>query len=501
MKTIDIFILIATAAYSYLFYMQSPGLNFLLFSMLIVLLFFLTDKSLVARAAWLPVATGTVLSGFCVFWWGTTLPLLANVCSLFMLAGLSFNPESSLLVAAFNTFISTMTSIPRIFSGSVRATQPNTGNTSTFSKVLLFIVPAIVTLIFVFVYRAANPIFEKFTDKISFDFISFNWCLFTLFGFFFVFGLFKQYAIRKVNEADSQSPDTLQTITPEQHLLSDFGKHLSVPNELLTGIILFVMLNLVLLCVNGLDVFYMWVAARLPEGITLAEYLHDGADTLIFSIIMAIAVILFVFRGYLNFFENNKWPKILAYTWIAQNVLLVITTANRNWWIIESTGLTRKRIGVYVYLLLCLVGLATTFIKVMQRKSNWFLFRKNAWVFYAVFIISCFVNWDELIVNYNCKHFKELELGYIDRSYQAGLSHTCLASLFKYYLAEKKAPNPSTQVFTQQVVVSMYASYEVLKEREAKTRWQSYCISKKQTLDEVNATIKNNPELKTPDVY
>ena len=492
MKTTDIFILIATAAYSFLFYKQSPGLNFLLFNLLIVSLFLSTNKTLVRRTSWFAAATGAILSAFCIFWWGTTLPVLANICSLFMLAGLSFNPHSSLLVAAFNTFISTATSIPRFFQGSIKISQPETGGTSTFTKLLLFIVPAIVTLLFVFVYRAANPIFEKFTDQLNLDFISFNWCLFTLFGFFLVFGLFKQYVINKVNNADSQSPDNLPTITLEQHLQSDIGIQLSVPNEVLTGIILFIMLNLVLLCVNGLDVFYMWIVVRLPDGITVAQYLHDGTDTLILSIIMAIAVILFVFRGYLNFFENNKWLKALAYTWIAQNILLVITTANRNWWIIESSGLTRRRIGVYVYLLLCIVGLTTTFIKVAQRKSNWFLFRKNAWVFYSVFIISCFINWDELIVNYNCQNFKALQLGYIDRGYQAELSHTCLATLFKYYVAEKKEANPAKQVFTPDMVISMYASYERLKAHQAKAGWQSYCISRQQNLNAINKMMANN---------
>ena len=342
------------------------------------------------------------------------------------------------------------------------------------------------------IYRTANPIFAKLIDQINFNFISIDWCIFTVFGFFLLFGLFKQYVIRNVNDADIQSPDNLQTITLDQHLLTDLGKTLSVPNELLTGIILFCMLNVVLLCVNGIDVFYMWIANRLPAGITIAEYLHDGTDTLIISIIMAIAVILFVFRGFLNFFERNKWLKALAYLWITQNAILVITTANRNWWIIESSGLTRRRIGVYVYLLLCLVGLTTAFIKVMERKSNWFLFRKNAWVFYAVFIISCFINWDELIVNYNCKNFKELELGYIDRGYQAQLSHTSLATLFEYYAAERKEPVHHIQVFTPQVVSSMYASYERLKAHQAQAGWQSYCISRQQNLDAINNMMANN---------
>jgi hypothetical protein len=169
---------------------------------------------------------------------------------------------------------------------------------------------------------------------------------------------------------------------------------------------------------------------------------------------------------------------------------MVITTANRNWWIIESSGLTRRRIGVYVYLLLCLIGLATTYLKVMQKKSNWFLFRKNAWAFYGVFIISCFINWDEVIVNYNCKNYKSLELDYIDRTYQAQLSHTCLATLFNYYADEKRETNPAKQVFTPQVISAMYSSLESLEEHDKKAGWQSFCISRHQNLRAIHQMIQ-----------
>ena len=491
MKTNDIYILIATAAYSYLFYEQSAGINYLVFNVLLVLLLFAKDTNLVAKPAWLAIAGGSLISSFFVFWWGTTLPWVTNLCSLFALAGVSFNAESSLLVAALNTFISVNTSVPRFFTSSARMTKPETGGTSAFNRILLIVIPVFITLIFVFVYRAANPIFEKFTDKISLDFISFNWCVFTLVGFFMMYGFFKFFIIQKLNDADSLAGDNLPFLTLEQHEQTDLGKKLTVQNEVFTGVVLFVLLNLVLLCVNGLDVFYMWVVNRLPAGITIAEYLHDGADTLILSIIMAIAVILFVFRGYLNFFRSNYLLKVLAYAWIAQNALIVITTANRNWWIIESTGLTRRRIGVYAYLLLCLIGLTTTFIKVMGKKSNWFLFRKNAWVFYTVFIVACFINWDELIVNYNYKHYKTLELGYIDRNYQAELSHTCLATLFADYADEKKDTNAHNPVFTKQVITSMYAGYEDLKKRAERPGWQSFCVSRYNNLSAINQMINN----------
>ncbi len=482
--------LIATAAYSYLFYYQSPGINFLLFAVLIIVLFFLKDRSLIYRPAWIAVAAGTILSAFFVFWWGTALPVLANACSLLALAGFSFDAESSFLFAVGNTIAAILIAIPRLFHSTVEEQQPEDKTPRILKKLLLLIAPVLVTLLFVAIYCNANPIFAKFVDQINLDFINFNWAIFTLSGFFIMFGLFNIYRF-KVNESDKNASDTLRLITAEEHVQSGSGSWLSAPNELLMGMVMFALLNLVLFTVNGLNVFYMWVNNRLPEGVSVAEFLHDGADTLILSIILAIAVLLFVFRGYLNFAENNRWLKMLAYTWIAQNALLVITTANTNWWIIQSSGLTRRRIGVYVYLALCIIGLTTTFIKVAKRKTNWFLFRKNAWAFYAVFIAGCFFNWDEIIVNYNCKNYKSLELAYIDRGYQTELSYTCLATLYKYYVAEKKEPAISKKIFTGPVINAMHSNYYYLQKEVAEHGWQSFCYGKYKNLHQIENMVKS----------
>jgi Domain of unknown function (DUF4173) len=488
MKKNDIFILIATAAYSYLFYNQSPGINFALLSALIVFLLYIKDRSLLKQPTWLAAALGTLLSSYFVFWWGTALPVLANICSLAILAGFSFDSQSSLLFAAGNTLVSVLVSIPRLFHSAAKQHPAEEAKPSILKKIMLLSIPVCIALVFVVIYSYANPIFAKFVDQINFDWISFDWIIFTTIGFFIMFGIFNIYMLR-VNDRDRNASDSLQPITGEEHVLTGSGKWLSADNELLTGAVLFALLNLVLLTVNSLDVYYMWVINRLPDGVTIASFLHDSTDTLIFSILLAIAVLLFVFRGYLNFIENNRWLKTLAYGWIAQNILLVITTANTNWWIIQSTGLTRRRIGVYVYLGLCIIGLITTFIKVALQKSNWFLFRKNAWAFYAVFITACFFNWDEIIVDYNCKNYKALELEYIDRGYQAELSHTCLASLFNYYHQEKSEGKDVHQVFTKPVVNAMYQNYRKLELEIKAEGWQSYCYSKHSNLQRAQRII------------
>ncbi len=485
MKKNDWFILLATASYTFLFYEQSAGFNFLLFNIVLVVLLLIRDKSLLAKPAWLAAATGSLLSAAFVFVYGTWLPIIANIISLLMLEGLSINAESSLLIAVVNSWYTILITLPfgikRVFTESE---QPN--ENSLLKKLPLLLIPLAISGIFFLLYREANPVFEKYTDEISLDFISFSWIVFTATGFILMAGFFYHHVIAWLYETDRVSPDNLKVITLEDHMHAN--QLFSFTNEMLSGIILFVLLNLLLLSVNILDV-YTCITQKLPEGVKLAQYLHDGTNTLILSICLAIAIILVVFRGYLNFFEKNRLLKALAFGWIIQNAVLIITTAQRNWWVIESSGLTRRRIGIYVYLTLCLIGLATTLVKVARKKSNWFLFRKNSWAFYGVLIACCFVDWDDFIVQYNCSHFKALDFGYIDRNYQADLGHTSLASLFEYYKQERKEAQTQNKIFNMVIVSNMFNRYDALKKETAEASWKSYCLSKTSNVKAIDEMI------------
>ncbi len=494
MKFIHFCILAGTVAFTGLFYFQSAGLNYLLFNLLLVGLTAAANRNLLSRPSWLLVAAASLFSSFYVFWFGTWLPLLANWCSLLVLAGLSFAPDASLLIAGFSGWMSMWLSavrgaIPQRILRPVTETGDASGKAHG-NRFPLVILALAITTVFFFLYRESNPLFEKLTDEIDLDFISVPWLLFTLLGFIWMYGFFVHRSSEKLLRLDSRASDDLPPISEEEHNRAHRFFTLPASTEIFGGTLLFALLNLLLLSVNGVDVFYLWIARKLPAGISVADYLHDGTETLILSIVLAILIILVVFRGYLHFAPGTKWLRSLCYIWIAQNLLMVLTNAQRNWWIIESSGLTRRRIGVYVYLLLCVIGLATTLFKVGQRRSNWFLFRKNAWAFYAVFLFSLPVNWDEWIVRFNLTHFKLLHLNYIDRGYQSELSYTSLGTLFQFYAQEVNGPPTDHMVFNETVVQSMYQQYTNLKQEVQYSDWRSYCYSKQHNLQIIQQLIQ-----------
>ena len=511
MKRNDIPIILSTAAFSYLFYLQSAGINYFLFNLLLIVLLLIRDSSLIYSKAFLTAAAGCIVSSFFMFWYDTTLPFVADMISMILLAGVSTDRESSFIIGCFYSMFSIASAIIFMLADAINglnSSEGNVGRANVFNKILLAIIPIVIFIVFFFIYRSGNPIFDLFASKINFDFISIGWCVFTLCGFIFMYGFFKQRVIAFFQKADHGTTDELAPISLEDHFKSGLGQTISISNLVYTGVLLLILLNLLLATVNGLDIYYLGILHATPPGITFSQYLHNGTNSLIASIILAVSVILFYFRGYLNFYVKNKWLKNLAYIWIAQNVILVVSTAYRNTVYISDYGLTHKRIGVYVYLFLCIAGLVTTFIKINQGKNNWFLFRKNAWIAYTLMIMACPFDWDSIITAFDISRFQTDKTMEIDQRYLADLGHTNMAVLFQYYIVDGKtlhaqvdttqagsslrSSSISTSAYDQEIKNMIWLEYWQLETRYAPHKWQSHCMSKSNNLHAVEKIISDN---------
>lgn len=429
MKKNDLLLLISVLLYSYLFYMQGAGLNFLVFSAALVALLLIRDSSIYKNKSWLAAAAGTLLSGACVMLYANGLSVTANIISLCALSAFSVKPKTSLIVSLLFSLYSIVGSIAHMIVDAVnrsiampgdKVPKPNSG------RWMLYVIPLLVVLLFFLLYKSSNPLFDHLTKKISFDFISFGWILFTITGFLLMYGFFHHKIIPSVSAADEAMPGTLaENFNSGKRLFN-----LSVDTEYKSAMLLLVALNALLLLVNLLDADFIFIDSTLPAGLTYSEFVHRGTGTLIFSILIAICIILFYFRGELNFYRNSRRLKMLAYAWVLQNAFMIFSTAYRNNLYIEVYSLTYRRIGVYVWLLLALIGLATTFVKICRLKSNWFLFRSNGWLFYAVLVIGCIVNWDVVIAGYNIRGAVEKHKA-LDKYYLLGLSDRTLPLLIR----------------------------------------------------------------------
>lgn len=501
MKRNDVPILVATAAWSLLFYRQSAGINYFLFDIVLIILLLVRDTSLLGRFSFIAAAAGCIVSSFFVFWYDTTLPYAANLISLVLLAGLSADPELSFIIAWVQSFFS-MCCVVIFMAADVMShiisPAPDSGQGRALKRITLAIIPVIIFIVFFLIYRESNPIFEQLASRINFDWLSMAWLSFTFGGFLLLYGFFKQRIAASIQRRDHDTPDHLTAMSEDQDAISHIA---SAGSLLYTGVLLLILLNGLLAVVNGLDVYYLGIADAIPAGITYSQFLHNGTNALIFSIILAIGIILFYFRGYLNFYAGNKWLKLLAYGWIGQNILLVLSTCYRNFSYIATYGLTHKRIGVYVYLILCITGLVTTFIKILQARNNWFLFRKNAWIMYALLIAASPVDWDTVIADFNISHFQADQKMEIDQRYMADLSHTNLAQLFRYYVVEKRSLNAvvdssmtesgrGSQSYNAEIQNMLWYNYLYLDRDYTRHDWQSTCHSKEENLDRIREMIR-----------
>jgi len=485
MKKTDWLLVLATAAYSYLFYEQTAGINFLLFTILMVVLSFVKSNALVKKdRKWQFTAFASLLTAINVVIINSGLAVLANVISLILLAGFSRLPQASLFVAAINSLYSLAASALFFTFNKAESNQKQQKTQALYfasfapHSIPVVMVPLFIFLIFLGLYSSANPAFGYLISLINFKFISWPRVWFTIAGFWLVFGFFRQLILTSLTQRDLITGDTLFRLRkPLVHAV----KYGGLKQEYQGSYFLLVILNILLLFFNLSDAFYLTIG-DLPADVPYSEYLHQGVYTLIFSILLAIGILLHVFRGNLNFFRQNKNLKILAYTWLLQNLLLVLLTLTKNSIYIQGTGLTYKRIGVYTYLLLTAIGLVTSFIKIFQVRNNWFLFRKNAWAFYLVLVLATCFNWDRLLTVYNLKYAQSPDLNYLNT-----LSETNLPEVYAHAISPHSMFNPEQQ---QEILTRCH----YFQKRLQTQAWQSWNYNDwriSQTLSALNAPMAN----------
>ncbi len=302
-------------------------------------------------------------------------------------------------------------------------------------KALRFlIIPLMIVAVFFLIYSFSNTVFKDVLNTVGialqhffarfFDWFNWERFGFLMLGLFVTGGLilkmksnyFSEKEFGKHNDLLRKKNDLKKWKASAMFdLLTLFmGRFangiMALRNENTVGIISLLMLNVLLLFINAIDIVYVWFGFSYSPSSNLTQYVHEGTGMLIFSIVLAMFVLLFFFRGNLNFYKKNKWLRFGAYSWIIQNAVLVISVLIRDYYYITHMGLAYKRIGVLVFLLMVLVGLITVFIKIHQRKTAYYLWRVNGWFAVVLLVAASCIHWDETIASYNLAHKSNIPL-------------------------------------------------------------------------------------------
>jgi hypothetical protein len=353
-----------------------------------------------------------------------------NVLSLlFVIAGamvaIAFltNPDFSQLADGLRTFVDLFLIGPlRITGDVVRMTNIralSTGLTHWF-------VPLIFGALFVMLFTAANPVIEKWIELLDLKYIISQIDLWRALLWVFVLSTawpFLHVRWRRRKERAQRPP---LAVADNAEPASDFPDVFGA-DAILRALILF---NVLFAVQTVLDLVFLWGNAKLPGGISYADYAHRGAYPLIATALLAAGFVLAAMRRG-GPAEQSAIIRPLVYLWVGQNVLLVVSSMLRLYRYVEIYMLTGWRIAALVWMLLVAIGLVLIVARIVLHQSNGWLVRMNLISLTATLYICSFVNFDAMIADYDVSHAREaLGKGVnLDTSYLTSLGPQALPAL------------------------------------------------------------------------
>ncbi len=446
----------ASFLFSWLFYGKSFGINVLLMALIVVVL-------LCTVRNWKTIpwryAIAYLFTAIMVFMDASSFHILVHLLCFAAFIGTTVTVKTSLYIATFIGFVQSFFGYVLDYitlRGKLKTVRPGTTkNSGTY--VLGAAISILAICLFTWLYSTANPVFEALVQQVDFSVLSLPRLVFTLLGYLLFLNIGTSRHLEELVAFDTNCENALKA--PDKAFLS--ARAGTLKKEYTVGTMVLGVLNVLLLLFLTTDVIYL-TGLSISDNAAYSSSVHQGVYALVFSIVMAIGTILYFFRGNLNFFNTNGALRKLTYTWLVCNLILVLTTWYKNWMYVAALGLTYKRIGVFVYLLLTVSGLITTYVKVAHIRSFWYLVRSNTVVFFSVLVLATGVPWDRTITWYNLNQVARPDIAYL-----LGLKNGHLPQLFRY----GKAHSDRLMLDQQTAINERYTDF-VLAEKE-KT-WQEY---------------------------
>jgi hypothetical protein len=168
---------------------------------------------------------------------------------------------------------------------------------------------------------------------------------------------------------------------------------------------------------NALDIAFLWSGAPLPAGVTLADYAHRGAYTLIATALLAGAFVLVAFTPG-SPAARSATIRRLVVLWVTQNVLLVASSILRLLDYIAAYSLTELRIAALAWMALVAVGLVLVAVRLSGERTTAWLINANAAAAAIVLLLASVVDLGAVSASWNVRHARagdQLDLCYLNR--------------------------------------------------------------------------------------
>ncbi len=398
-------ILVCSLIFTLLFYNESVGVNLSIFGLVLtgIICFFFQDQ-FTSRSHLVLVVT-SILSCIAFAWYGDFVSFLALAMSVCFLQFKTQETNLKIVQVFPLAFINGITSLGRMLLFSKWLPKREIKNDFAKKLIAYFLIPTVFVGLFFTVYAFGSDHFSALFTDYYLDVNFFQLILIALLGFYLSFTFWNYWIPEAFYEKNSLLDNDFnnQNEIKNQRIFS----YLDIDFERRSGEITLVLLNVLLLVfivTYNYEQFF-----EVVEKSKLSADTHERVNSVIFSIVMAVGVILFYFKGGFNFDEKAKNLKRLSKIWILLNGILIISTIIKNSEYVSFFGLTYKRLGVYAFLILAIIGLVFTFLKITKKKTNAYLINQMVWYFYGTILLCSYVNWGNLITNYNISVNKGVE--------------------------------------------------------------------------------------------
>ncbi len=164
--------------------------------------------------------------------------------------------------------------------------------------------------------------------------------------------------------------------------------------------------NIVFAIQNALDLVFLWSGAPLPAGVTLADYAHRGAYPLIATALLAGGFVLAMLRPGTATAASPLAQKLVI-AWVAQNVLLVASSALRTADYVAALGLTEWRLAALAWMALVALGLVLIVVRLVTGRSGRWLINANALAATTALLVASVIDLGAVSASHNVAHARQ----------------------------------------------------------------------------------------------